>query len=182
MLLESTIVPLPSELVIPPAAYLASQGKMNLVMVIFSGAFGSLAGALVNYYLALKLGRPAFLLFVNKYGKVFLLSEKSLHKVEAFWEKYGGLSTFAGRLLPGIRHLIPIPAGFARMPVTAFSVYTFLGAGLWCAFLAIGGFFFGKSQAYLLKYLHRGSAVLILVTVLVVLLFLGRKVFNKDES
>jgi len=171
MFLESTILPLPSELVIPPAAYLASQGKMNVFWVILMGGLGSLAGALLNYYVALKVGRPAVLLFLKKKGKYFFLTENSLLKVETFWEKYGAFSTFIGRLLPGIRHLIPIPAGFARMKVLPFCVFTFLGATLWCAFLGICGYMFGKNQELLKIYIHHGSLLIFVVCVIVTVVY-----------
>ncbi len=168
MALESTFVPIPSEVVIPPAAYLAYKGKMFLSGVVFFGTLGSLAGALFNYFLALKIGRPAILFFIKKYGKFFLLTERAFYKVERFWDNHGHISVFVGRLLPGFRHIISIPAGFARMDLCFFSLFTTLGAGIWCAFLGFCGYFFGKNEALLKEYLHKGSyAIIIFCAILI---------------
>ncbi|NPA39494.1 MAG: DedA family protein [Thermodesulfobacteria bacterium] len=181
MAIESTVVPLPSELVIPPAAYLAYQGKMNFFWVVLLGTLGSLAGALVNYFVALRIGRPAFFLFVKKYGKFFLLSEESFLKVEKFWDKHGHISVFVGRLLPGFRHLVSIPAGLTRMNLGLFSLYTALGAGLWCLFLAVCGYFFGKNSELLKSYLHKGSFLIILLCGLIIAIYVFyRKHFKKE--
>ncbi len=172
MALESTIVPIPSEIIIPPAAYLASKGKLSLMGVIFSGTLGSLAGALFNYYLALKFGRPAFLRFIRKFGKYVLLTEISFMKMEGFWHNHGHISTFVGRLLPGLRHVISIPAGFARMALGLFSLYTTLGALIWCTFLALCGYYFGKNETLLKEYLAKGSYGVILFCLLIVLIYI----------
>ncbi|MCS7199445.1 MAG: DedA family protein [Caldimicrobium sp.] len=157
MALESTIVPIPSEVVVPPAGYLASKGELSLLGVILAGTFGSLAGALLNYYMALKFGRPAFLRFIRKYGQYVLLTEASFLKMEGFWHNHGHISTFVGRLLPGLRHVISIPAGFARMALTLFCIYTTVGAFIWCTVLALCGYYFGKNEALLKEYLAKGS-------------------------
>ncbi len=136
MLLESTLIPIPSEFIIPPAAYLAYKGELSLSGVIFFGTLGSLAGSLLNYFIALKLGRPATIYFIKKYGKYLLLSQKSFYKIENFWNIHGHISIFIGRLLPGFRHVISIPAGLAKMNLFLFSFFTILGAGIWCSFLA----------------------------------------------
>ncbi len=171
MALESTLVPIPSEIIIPPAAYLASKGKLNLWGVILAGTLGSLAGALFNYYLALKLGRPAFLKFLRRYGKFIILTEASFFKMEHFWKNHGPISTFIGRLLPGLRHVISIPAGFARMALFIFCFYTTLGAFIWCTFLGLGGYYFGKNEALLKEYLTKGSYGIILFCFLIVGLY-----------
>jgi len=182
MALESTVFPVPSELVIPPAGYLASQGKLSLILVILAGTIGSLAGALVNYFVSLKIGRPAVLKFLKRYGKYFLLSEKSFYKVEKFWDNHGHISTFVGRLLPGVRHLISIPAGLSRMNLGFFCIYTGLGAGLWVSFLAICGYFFGKNQELLKTYLHKGSWFLILLCILIVVSYIAIKKSSKIKK
>lgn len=142
MALESSFFPFPSELVIPPAAYLAASGKMNLGMVVFCGTLGSLLGALFNYWIALRFGRP----FFEKYGRYLLVSHQSLEKADRFFERHGHISTFIGRLLPGIRQYISLPAGLARMGVSTFCVATALGAGLWVLVLAVLGFWFGRNE------------------------------------
>jgi len=182
MLLESTLVPIPSELIIPPAAYLAYQGKMSLIGVITSGIIGSLAGALINYYLALKFGRPAFLHFIKKYGKYVLLTEYSFQKMEKFWDNHGHISTFIGRLLPGLRHVISIPAGFARMELFLFCLYTTLGAFLWCSFLAFCGYFFGKNEILLKKYIHKGSYGIVIFCILLIGFYVWFKLKKTEKT
>ncbi len=140
MALESSFVPFPSEVVLPPAGYLAAQGRMSVTLAILSGLTGSLLGALFNYYLAAKLGRPV----LHKYGKYALIRESSLDRAEAFFRRHGEISTFVARLLPVIRQLISVPAGFARMRLDRFIIYTAAGAGIWCVILTLIGFYIGK--------------------------------------
>ena len=139
---ESTVLPVPSELVVIPAGMLAYQGKLNLLLVILSSTFGSLAGATFNYFFALWVGRP----FLEKYGKYFFVRPALLQKTDTFFTKHGAISTFTGRLIPGIRHLISLPAGLVRMNFASFAFYTTLGAGLWSVVLALFGYFIGGSQ------------------------------------
>ncbi|MBI2634698.1 DedA family protein [Candidatus Peregrinibacteria bacterium] len=138
MTVESSFVPFPSEVVIPPAAYLAAKGEFNLIFIIVFGVFGSLAGALINYYLAYFLGRPlVYILAEKKWAKYLLINRKKVEKAEHYFLKYGNLSTFIGRLLPGIRQMISLPAGFVKMPIWPFIFYTILGSGVWVTFLAV---------------------------------------------
>ncbi|HHH37317.1 MAG TPA: DedA family protein, partial [Epsilonproteobacteria bacterium] len=120
MFLESTFFPFPSEIIMIPAGYLAFQGEMNLYEVVMGGVLGSVGGALFNYYLAMHFGRKIIL----KYGRYFFIKEETLDKLEAFFVKHGERSTFNGRLIPGIRQLISLPAGLARMNVVRFSLYS----------------------------------------------------------
>jgi len=141
MTIESSFIPFPSELVIPPAAYLASKGQMNIFLIIFFGIFGSLIGALINYYLAMFLGRPIiYSLTEKKFTSLLLINSKKLKKAEKFFLKYGEFSTFTGRLIPVVRQLISIPAGFTRMKLIPFMFYTSLGAGIWVVILAVIGY------------------------------------------
>jgi membrane protein DedA with SNARE-associated domain len=150
MALESSFFPFPSEVVIPPAAYLAASGKMNIGMVILCGTLGSLLGAVFNYWLALKFGRP----FFEKHGRYLLVSPRSLEKADRFFERHGHISTFVGRLLPGIRQYISLPAGLARMNIFAFCAATLLGAGIWVLALAAMGYWFGRNEQLVLQNLH----------------------------
>lgn len=150
MALESSFFPFPSEAVIPPAAYLAATGKMSIGMVILCGALGSLLGAVFNYWLALIFGRP----FFEKYGRYLLVSPRSLEKTERFFERHGHISTFIGRLLPGVRQYISLPAGLARMNIFAFCAATVLGAGVWVLALAAMGYWFGRNEQLVLQNLH----------------------------
>jgi len=140
MAIESSVLPLPSELVMPPAGYLAAQGKMNAVAAVLCGTLGSVLGALVNYGLAVFVGEPV----LRKYGKYVLVSERSLDRTEQFFRRHGEISTFVGRLLPVIRHLISIPAGMSRMGLGRFVTFTAVGAGIWCAILTYLGWLIGR--------------------------------------
>lgn len=150
MALESSCFPFPSEVVIPPAAYLAATGKMNFGMIILCGTLGSLLGAVFNYWLAMKFGRP----FFEKYGRYLLVSPASLEKADRFFERHGPVSMFVGRLLPGIRQYISLPAGLARMNLLAFSTATVLGAGIWVLVLAGMGYWFGRNEQLVLQNMH----------------------------
>ena len=142
MLIESTFMPLPSEVVIPFAAYKAGQGELNVFVVVIMGTLGALSGSLINYTLAYYLGRPIVYRFAgSKIGKLFLLSEEKIQHAENYFIKNGKTSTFIGRLVPGIRHLISIPAGLAKMNLKDFMLYTFIGAGIWNIILAIIGYY-----------------------------------------
>jgi len=157
MALESSFFPFPSEVVIPPAAYLAAGGKMNIGMVIFCGTLGSLLGAVFNYWIALKFGRPFFV----KYGRYLLVSPKSLEKADRFFERHGHISTFVGRLLPGIRQYISLPAGLARMNIFVFCVASVLGAGIWVSVLAGMGYWFGRNEQIVLQNLRWVTLILV---------------------
>ncbi len=170
MFLESSFFPFPSEVAMVPAGYLASKGEMNILAAWIAGASGSLAGALFNYAVGHKLGRP----FLQKYGKYLFLKEESLQKVEDFFAKYGHPSTFWGRLVPGVRQYISLPAGIGRMHIPSFALYTFLGAGIWCAVLLGLGYFLGENEERIKEYLHIILAV-VMALVVVVFLYYRRK-------
>ena len=151
MAMESSVIPVPSELVMPPAGYLAQQGQMNMLAVILCGTAGSLIGAYANYFAAHYLGRP----LVLKYGKYLWITEEKFAKVETFFKDHGEVSTFIGRLLPVVRHLISIPAGLAGMNHVKFSLYTLLGAGLWVTVLSYIGYFIGANRDLIMQYSHQ---------------------------
>ncbi len=171
MVMESSVIPVPSELVMPPAGYLAHQGQMNIWIAILMGTLGSLVGAYANYFVSRWLGRP----LVLKYGKYFWITEKKFAKVENFFLNHGEISTFIGRLLPVIRHLISIPAGIAGMNHLRFSLYTLVGAGMWCAILAWIGYFIGKEQALILKYSHQAVIGVILFSAVLIAVYVWRQ-------
>ena len=176
MFLESTFFPFPSEVIMIPAGYLAYKGEMNLIVVIVVGIFGSVTGALFNYYLARHFGR-AFLL---RYGKYMLIKPQTLEKLEAFFRKHGELSTFNGRLIPGIRQLISLPAGLAKMNVAKFSFYTALGAGIWVIILVALGYLLGSNEALLSKYLRSATLIALLSVALITLFYIIRKRRRKE--
>ena len=162
MFLESSFFPFPSEVVMIPAGYLAYKGEMNMYLVILFGILGSLAGAIFNYYFALKLGRR----FLMRYGKYIFISEDTILKMEEFFNKHGHISTFFGRLIPVVRQYISLPAGLARMNLFVFSVFTSLGAGIWVAILAFLGYFLGGNEELIKEYLHQ-----IIIALLVLIVF-----------
>lgn len=155
MAVESSFIPFPSEVVIPPAAYLAQAGVMNIYLVIVAGIVGSLIGASINYFLALTLGRNIiYKLVSHKFAKFLLIDERKIKKSEDFFLKYGRVSTFTGRLIPVIRQLISIPAGFSRMNFFSFLFYTFLGSSIWIIILAILGYMLGSNMDIFTEYYH----------------------------
>ena len=154
MLIESTFLPLPSEVVIPFAAYKAGQGDLNVFIVVISGTIGALTGSLINYTLAYYLGRPIVYKFAgSRLGRMCLLSEEKVMHAEEYFIRNGKTSTFIGRLVPGIRHLISIPAGLARMSFRDFMLFTFIGAGIWNIILAIIGFYLYAVREQIFPYL-----------------------------
>ncbi len=167
MFLESSCFPFPSEVVMPPAGYLASKGEMDLIAVIFFGILGSILGALFNYWLAVRWGRP----FLEKYGKYLFISKESLDKAETFFAKHGHISTFTGRLLPVIRQYISLPAGLARMDMKQFCTYTAIGSGIWVAILALLGYFLGNNETLIHTELKKITIGLIIGCVLLVVIY-----------
>jgi membrane protein DedA with SNARE-associated domain len=181
MFLESSFFPFPSEVVLPPAGYLAWKGEMSFMAVVVSGIAGSILGALFNYWFALKLGRP----FLIRYGKYFFVSEKSLEKADIFFARHGHISTLVGRLLPVIRQYISLPAGVARMKLDAFVIYTSMGAGLWTVVLTAVGYLLGEHQEFLERYLHvltLGAAACAAALAVGYLLWYRRRLLNKNKT
>lgn len=168
MFIESTFIPLPSELVIPPAGYLISQKQMHWGGVIASGTAGSLLGALFNYAIAVYLGRP----FILKYGKYFGVSEGHFKKGEQFFQSHGSISTFIGRLILGIRHYISFPAGLARMNLKKFCFYTSAGAAVWVWILAYIGYFVGNNKEKVFEISKQWSVYVIAGCSLLVLAYI----------
>ncbi|EMS7183684.1 DedA family protein [Campylobacter lari] len=150
MFVESSFFPFPSEVVMIPAGYLAHQNELNFWLCLLCGTFGALLGALLNYYLCYFLGREVLL----KICKYFGVNEAKFAQFEAFFNKHGEISTFSGRLIPGLRQYISLPAGLARMNLKKFIFYTSLGAGIWCLILLILGYVLGKNEDLIKEYLH----------------------------
>ncbi len=176
MALESSILPVPSELVMTPAGYWAAKGQMSFPVVLLCGGVGSIIGALANYYGAQLIGRP----LIQRYGKYILLSEKNLLRSERFFAEHGEISTLIGRLFPVVRHLISIPAGLHRMPLPRFILYTALGAAVWCAILTWIGYFLGQHEAALRgeeihRYVTWALLMLIPLTVVVIWIYVLRR-------
>jgi membrane protein DedA with SNARE-associated domain len=151
MAIESSMLPLPSELVMPPAGYLAAKGELNVAVVVACGVLGSLLGSLANYALARWLGRAFFL----RFGRYLLLTERGLDRSEHYFAAHGEISVFMGRMLPVVRHLISIPAGIARMSLVRFVLFTGLGALVWCTILTWIGWFIGTRENVILQVLDQ---------------------------
>ena len=167
MAMESSVIPVPSELVMPPAGYLAAQGRMNIWVAIFMGTAGSLIGAYANYYAAHYLGRPLLL----KYGKYVWITEEKFARVERYFKDHGEISTFIGRLLPVVRHLISLPAGLAGMNHVKFTIYTLAGAGIWVTILTWIGYFIGANQELIMEYSHQAVIGVVIVSAVIIALY-----------
>jgi len=176
MFLESSFFPFPSEVVMIPAGYLAYKGEMNIYLAVLAGILGSLAGALFNYYIAMSVGRK----FLIKYGKYVFLKEESLTKLEVFFAKHGEISTFNGRLLPGIRQYISLPAGLSRMNVAKFSIYTSLGAGIWVVVLVLIGYFLGSNEKMVSEYLSIATIIALIGVAFITLFYIIRAKRRKE--
>jgi len=172
MAIESSFVPFPSEVILIPAGVLVQRGEMSFLLVFIVGVLGSLAGALINYCLAFYLGRKGVERLIKKYGKIFLIDNEKLERSDNFFERHGEVTTFVGRLIPVIRQLISIPAGFSKMNVWKFSFYTALGAGIWTAILITLGYVFGDNMAVIEQNLSVISLVVMGFALIVVLVYL----------
>jgi len=178
MAIESSFVPLPSEVVIPPAIWKAASGELNMYLVVLFATFGAIIGAMFNYLMARWLGRViVYSLAESKVGKLFLLNKAKVEHAEAYFNRHGRSSTFIGRLIPGIRHLISIPAGLAKMNIGQFILYTALGSGIWHIILGALSYSVYSQQELLKKYMHELSyGLIVLGAVFVVyLIFRYRK-------
>lgn len=186
MTIESSFIPFPSEVVVPPAAYKAAgaNSDLNVFLVVLFATIGANIGAVINYYLAYFVGRPIVYKFANsRFGHLCLIDEEKVKHAEAYFEKHGALSTFVGRLIPAVRQLISIPAGLAKMKLSTFLLYTTLGAGIWNTILAAIGYYLQsvvpeeQLMETVTKYSHELSYIFIGVGVLAVgyLIYKGRK-------
>jgi membrane protein DedA with SNARE-associated domain len=173
MFLESTFVPIPSELIMIPAGFAISYGKMNLYLAILVGVFGNLMGAIFNYFLAIYFGRSMLL----KIGKYFFVGEKTIIKIEKFFNSHGAISTFIGRLIPGVRHFISLPAGLAKMNFKLFCFYTTAGSLIWTTILVLLGYFIGENKNLIKEYLHIAVIICIIFCVIItaIYIFINRR-------
>lgn len=189
MAIESSFIPFPSEIVVPPAAYMvAEKGDMNLALVILFATIGANIGALINYAIAYFVGRPVVYKFANsKIGHLCLIDEAKVIKAEEFFAKHGAISTFIGRLIPAVRQLISIPAGLAKMKMLPFILYTTLGAGIWNLILALAGYYMQSVMSLdemlltVESYSHEFKIICLVLGVLIVG-YLIYKTFSKKKS
>lgn len=175
MAAESTMVPLPSELVMPFAGYLAYTGKFNFVYVIFISGLGTVFGSLVSYYIGEYGGEP----FLEKYGKYLLINKKDLEWTHKWFANHGEKTIFISRFIPVVRHLISIPAGIAEMNIKRFTIFTFLGGFLWNTFLAYLGYLLGQNWTLVHHYTKPLSYVVVVLLIAGVVFFVYKHVYKK---
>lgn len=185
MMVESTVIPFPSEVVVPPAAYSAAGGNLNIWLVIVFATLGAVAGAVINYAAGYYLGRPVIYRFANsRLGRLCLLSQEKIEKSEQYFNDHGAVATLTGRLIPGIRQLISVPAGLAKMNFGKFLFYTTLGAGAWNIILAILGWCLhsfvpqDQLQSAINTYSDHIKVVILSLVVLGVVFVIGKKLLN----
>ena len=176
MAIESSFIPLPSEIILIPAGALIMKGEMNFFWVFIAGIFGSLLGAWINYFLAFFLGRKGVDFIVDKYGKFFFIGKKQIKNTENYFNEHGEITIVIGRLLPVVRHLISLPAGFAKMKFSKFSLFTLLGAGIWTLILILVGMFFGSTAHPILKLI---IAAFFFLSLLVMIVYYAIKIKSK---
>lgn len=190
MAVESSFIPFPSEVVIPPAVYVAEEENsslkvtdsylLNVLLIVLFGTLGAILGAIVNYGLSIWLGRPIIYKFADsRVGHFCLLSSEKIKKAEDYFNEHGKVSTFVGRLIPGIRQLISIPAGLARMAFVPFLLYTFLGAFLWNCVLALIGYIAHGQMDLISEYSHELSIIILGILGVIVVVWIGKKVWKK---
>ena len=188
MMLESTVVPVPSEFVVTPAAYHAASGQLDVWLVILAATIGADLGATINYVVALYVGRPVIYRFANsRWGKMCLLSQEKVEKSERYFDEHGIAATLTGRLIPGIRHLISIPAGLARMNYWKFLLYTTIGAGAWHAILAAMGWYLHaivpeeELEQTIEQYNHYIVAAILAIVLLAIIYFAAKHYITKKN-
>lgn len=193
MTVESSFIPFPSEIVIPPAAYVAGKEDsslhttdsypINVLLVILFGTIGAMIGAIINYFLSMWLGRPIIYAFADsKLGHLLLLSSEKVKKAEDYFNEHGKVSTFVGRLIPGIRQLISIPAGLSKMHFGWFIFYTFLGAGIWNVVLALLGYIAHGQMDLIHAYSHELSIAIMAILALIVVYFVVKMLIKKRKQ
>ena len=193
MAVESSFIPFPSEVVIPPAAFVANQPDsvlyatdvylINVLIIVLFGTLGAMIGAIINYGLSVWLGRLIIYKFADsKVGHLLLLSSEKLEKAEAYFREKGNVSTFVGRFIPGIRQLISIPAGLSRMHFGAFLWWTFLGAFVWNCILAALGYFAAGQMDLIKEYSHELSVAILITVGLVIVYFVAKKIISSRKK
>ena len=190
MTIESSFIPFPSEIIVPPAAYhAAANGELNVALIIFFATLGACFGALINYYLALWIGKPIVYKFADsRIGHILLLDVKKIQQAEDYFNKHGAVSTFVGRLIPAIRQLISIPAGLAKMKIHTFLAFTALGAGIWNTVLAALGYYLEKIVpeeeliSTVTEYSHEiGYTIVAIVAVVLTVIIVRNKIKKKKQ-
>lgn len=175
MFVENIFPPIPSEAVMPFAGFLVTRGTFNLAGIIVAGTVGSVAGALFIYYLGVWLTKQRVRRLIRRYGQWFLVEESDFERAITLFHEHGWVMIFVGRLIPGVRSVISLPAGLDRMPMVPFLAFTALGTGLWSALLAYAGFVLGDNWQRVLVFLDQYQTALLIIVVLCILIFVGRR-------
>jgi membrane protein DedA with SNARE-associated domain len=181
MTIESTVIPFPAEIILIPAGALAAQGELSFTFILLAAILGSVVGALINYYIAYVIGRKAINRLVHKYGKLLFVYEDSIIKSEKYFDSHGDITTFIGRLIPGVRSFVSLPAGFAKMNLGRFIFYTGLGAGIWSAILICLGFIFGNNLELIRQNLDAITLVVMILCIVIVFIYLLIKKRKKNK-
>ena len=176
--IEGTFIPIPSEVTLIPAGYLAATGYFKLYAVLIYGILGTICGALFNYMVAYKYGKQIIL----RFGKYIFLSEKKLKKIEIFFQNHGRFSVFIGRIIPGLKHFISFPAGLAKMNIVIFAIYSGAGGGIWCSALVISGYFIAKNEKELNHYTTHINYVLLSIVVISVVIYVCKAIYFKKKK
>lgn len=188
MFIEGSVIPAPSELIVPPAAYKAAAGELNICLVLLSATAGALLGSTINYVAAYYLGRPVMYRFANsRLGHLCLLNQEKVEKAEKYFYDHGVIATLTGRLLPGIRQIISVPAGLSKMTFKKFAFYTAVGAGIWnCVLAALGWWlhsFVPKALLYakIKEYNSQIQFVILALFAIVIIFFAGKWLLKKGK-
>jgi len=182
MLIESSFIPFPSEVILPPAGVLVARGEMSFLLVLIFAIFGSILGAYINYFIGLHLGRRVISKLVEKYGKFMLIKQQSLDNADNYFKNHGSVTTFTGRLIPAVRQLISLPAGFARMSLSKFTLYTCLGAGIWSTILIYIGVLYGNNKESVDSFLSSAKIVAVITIAIIVGIYFYIKKSRRSSS
>lgn len=184
MTIESSFIPFPSEIVVPPAAAVSAKegSNLNIYLIVLFATLGAVLGALINYFLSLTLGRSIIYRFADsKMGRLCMLSSEKIKKAEDYFNNNGRISTFIGRLIPGIRQLISIPAGLARMPLVPFILFTALGAGIWNTILAVIGYIVGDNMDLVNRYSHEIGLIILAIITVAIIIYISKYLIKRRK-
>ena len=183
MFAENVFPPIPSELIMPAAGFAAARGDLNILLVIVAGTFGSVLGALPLYYLGALFNKERLLLFTEKYGKYVFIKSEDVLSSNAWFDKHGNKAVIFGRMVPGIRSLISIPAGMNKMPLISFLVLTAVGSSIWTTILTLAGFYLGKNYEVISTMLAPYSKIFLLLAIVIILVwFIKRRLYDQHDN
>ncbi|PIN90963.1 DedA family protein [Candidatus Pacearchaeota archaeon CG10_big_fil_rev_8_21_14_0_10_34_76] len=182
MTIESSFIPFPSEAILIPAGAVVAQGNMSFLGVLAVSILGSILGATINYTLALYLGRSTINLLIKKYGKILFLNTEKLAYSDRFFTKHGKITTLVGRLIPIVRQLISLPAGFSKMPLAGFIIFTALGSGIWSIILISLGYFIGDNLEMIRQNITLITAIVVMMCLVTILIYVYLTLKRKSKT